>query len=64
MPAPGHTGDDNRVPNSTARSWSIVAIPLAVIAALVAIYFTMVADPGSRPADDPKRKNLSGDMDR
>lgn len=59
MPAPGHTGGDNRVPNTTARSWSIVAIPLAVIAALVTIYLTMFADPGSRPTNDPQRETTS-----
>ena len=59
MPAPGRTRDDNRVPNTTARLVSVIAIPLAVIAALVMIYLTMFADPGSRPANDPRRETKS-----
>ena len=59
MPAPRYTGDDNRVSNSTARLVSVIAIPLAVITALVMIYLTMFADPGSRPANDPPRESKS-----
>ena len=59
MPAPGHSGDNNRAPSSTARLVSIIAIPLAVIAALITIYLTMFADPGSRPANDPQRETKS-----
>ena len=58
MPAPD-SGDNNRVSSSTARLVSIIAIPLAAIAALVTIYLTMFADPGSRPANDPQRETMS-----
>ena len=58
MPAPD-SGDNNRVSSSTARLVSIIAIPLATIAALVTIYLTMFADPGSRPANDPQRETKS-----
>ena len=59
MLAPDHSGDNNRVANSTARWVSIIAIPLAVIVALVTIYLTMFADPGSRPSNDPQRETKS-----
>ena len=64
MPAPGHSGDDNRVASSTARLVSIIAIPLALIAALVSIYLTMFADPGSRPVNDPQRETTSSQGER
>ena len=47
--------DADRVPNSTARLVSLVVIPLAVIGAILVIYFTMLADPGARP-EGPQQK--------
>lgn len=47
--------DEGRVPNATARVVSWIAIPLAFIVALVAIYSTMSVDPGSRPQGEPQQ---------
>lgn len=50
-----------RVSNSTARVVSLVAIPLAVVLALIMIYATMTADPGSRPEGDSNQVRQAND---
>jgi hypothetical protein len=40
--------------SQTPRLLATIGIPLAVLLALIAIYTTMNADPGSRPANDPQ----------
>jgi hypothetical protein len=46
----------DKVSNRTARVVSLIAIPLALALALIAIYSTMSADPGSRPEGDPAQE--------
>jgi hypothetical protein len=46
-----------RVSNSTARAIAIIAIPLAVIIAVILIYGSMLIDPGARPEGSPTQES-------